>query len=618
MPMYSFWAAGHGCIRGLLCAVALAACGGDDKKIDLEKDSGMNLMPDAGAPVNPSWTMYGYDLGNSQLNPSPSKISKDSVAQLKEAFRVVVGGGATSTPIVVDGVVYFGGWDGFFYATDAATGALKWKSHIGRQYVRSSPLLTGDRIYIAADTSLFALARSDGKTLFETPLIDHPQGFIESSPKLSDGVIVLGLASYELNLVKTDYTFDGSVVGVDADTGALLWKFMVAGQNDGPCKGGSGVSVWSSAAIDPALGIAYIGTGQTYEAPASSCNDTLLALHYKKDHQGSRLAWKATYTAEDVYVAADGGLNGLDHDIGAAPNLFRAGDVEAVGAGDKGGTYRAFNRRTGEQLWRADLDKSMTAQLGGVMVTAAADQDSVYVSSNSWMLFGFVTTGMHAPSDTATLYALNTKDGSVRWKQMLDTPVFGTFGLVNGVLFHPNIRGVLFARDTATGNELWKAETGGPIGSGLAIADDSVYVSAGFAVGSKPGNGNLVRYALGASASTTTDLRETTFKDLTVAECQTALTTLQPDATCRSCLCECNASTAGSCQGGCWAQVPCLVQHCAKESFDGASGPACYADHCSSKLLPPNVYQESIRSATCVLTCASMCNNFGVAPPATM
>lgn len=609
------------CMRVLLCAAVLAACGGDDsKKVDLppREDASVGMTPDAAVAFPSSWTTYGYDLGNTQFNQGASKVTKETVGQLKEAFRITVGGGATSTPIVADGIVYFGGWDGYFYAADVKTGALKWKNHIGRQYVRSSPLLTQDRIYIAADTSLFALARSDGKTVYETLLTDHPQGFIESSPKLSDGVIVIGTASYELNLTKTDYTFDGAVVGLAADTGKELWRFMVAGNNDGPCTGGSGVSVWSSAAIDPALGLAYIGTGQTYEAPASSCNDTLLALYYKADHEGPRLAWKATYTAEDVYVAAGGGLNGLDHDIGAAPNLFRAGEVDAVGAGDKGGSYRAFNRKTGEALWRADLDHSMTAQLGGVMTTAAVAGDSVYVTSNRWTLFGFVTSGKHEESDTASLYALNTQDGSVRWMQALDTPVFGSFGIVNGVLFQPNIRGILYARDTANGNVLWMADTGGPIGSGIAIADDSVYVSAGFAVGAKPGNGNLIHYGLNAGPSTTNDVREVTFKDLTVAECQTALTTLQPDAACRSCLCDCNASTTGSCQSGCWAQATCLVKECATFDFDGASGPACYADHCSSKLLPPNVYQESVRSAKCVIKCAAMCPSYAPPAPATM
>src|SRR5688572_10087930 len=106
MPKNSFAAAGHGCVPSLVCAAMIAACGGDDaRKPAANNDAGITSTPDAAAPVSPSWTMCGYDLANSQLNPGPSKVKKDSVAQLKEAFRVVVGGGATSTPIVAGDTV---------------------------------------------------------------------------------------------------------------------------------------------------------------------------------------------------------------------------------------------------------------------------------------------------------------------------------------------------------------------------------------------------------------------------------------------------------------------------------------------------------------------------------
>jgi polyvinyl alcohol dehydrogenase (cytochrome) len=588
----------------------IGACGDGGGKAPSPKEEADAGSEDAAAPARTTpagWESYGYDLSNSQFNPNAGALKADSVSKLGEAWRVLVGGGATGTPVVSGDTVYFGGWDGTFYAVKRADGELLWKSAIGRQYVRSTPLIAGDRLYVAADNMLVALSLADGKTIFQTVLLEHPQAFIESSPKLADGVIVIGLASYELNLMKTDYSFDGAILGLDADKGDILWKVPVTGTAEGPCMGGSGVSVWSSAGIDPALGLAYIGTGQTYEKPASTCNDTLLAIHYKADYEGERVAWKATYTPDDVYVAAGGGLNGLDHDIGAAPNLFRAGDVDAVGAGDKGGTYRAFNRQTGEPLWRADLMTSTLAQQGGVMTTAAVADGTIYVTSNSWMAFGFITNGMHNPADTSILYALDAKDGSVRWMQMLDAPVFGTFAVANGVLFHPTIKGVVYARDVSNGNELWKFDVGAPIGSGISIDDQAVYVSSGFALGVRSASGQISRFALDAPAVSMRDYRENTFKEMTAAQCQESLKTLQPDAACRQCLCDCNASTTGACQAGCWEQASCVVSKCGTADFGGASGPACYADNCSSKLLPPNVYQESIRSAKCAVTCATAC-----------
>lgn len=576
-----------------------AACSGDEPTID---DSEAKELDDA-----PGWRMYGFDLANTQYSPHVTALTPESVDELSETWRVTVGSGATSTPLVSGNTVYVGGWDGFFYAVERASGALRWKKRVGRQHVRSTPLLTQDRIYVAADRSLVALDRDNGEILFETPLIEHPQGFIDSSPKLADGVVVLGLASYELNLEKDDYTFEGSVVGLDAESGELLWDFPVTGEKEGPCTGGSGVSVWSSAAIDRERGLAYIGTGQTYEPPASTCNDTLLALHYKAEHEGQRLAWKATFTAEDVYVAAGSGLEGKDHDIGASPNLFVADGVDAVGVGDKKGTYRVFDRETGEPIWRADLDTSDFAQLGGVMTTAAVHDGTVYVASNNWTAFGFVSSGTHAEQDTATLYALDADDGSERWTKPVDAPIFGSFAIAGGLLFQPSIRGTVHARDLASGASLWKVDVGAPIGSGLSVADDGLYVASGFRMGLGGQEGEIVHYALSPSGSMHHDLRSDLYQELSVAECQDALKSLQPAAACRSCLCECDASKAGACQEGCWEQASCIVEQCGESDFSGSEGRGCYEDHCASKLLPVNVYQESLRAAECVIACADAC-----------
>lgn len=592
---------------------ALVAC--TDEKASTPTDAAvdggtaltsMDASPDA-APAPKAWTMYGYDLANSQYNPNPGSITTTSVANLGERLRILVGGGATSTPVLADGTVYFGAWDGFFYAMDATTGEQRWKERVGKQYVRSTAAIAGDRIYAAADSTLVALSRADGRVLFQTTLTEHPQGFIESSPKVIGDLVILGVASYELNLTKADYTFEGSVVALDATSGAIVWRVPVTGAGPGPCTGGSGVSIWSSAAIDPALGLAYIGTGQTYEAPASTCNDTLLAIHYKRDHQGERVAWKNTYTADDVYVAAGGGLNGLDHDIGGAPNLFRAAGVDAVGVGDKGGTYRVFNRATGQELWRAELKHGNLAQLGGVMNTAAVQGDTIFIASNTWMVFGFIVSGMHAEQDTSEIYALDANTGAVRWSQPLDAPSFGTFAVANGLLFHSTIRGFLYARDVQTGRELWKSDTGGPIGSGINVSQDAVYVSSGFALGTAAPTARVLSYGLSPASPTVIDVRENTYKELTVAQCEEALATLQPDATCRSCLCNCDATATGTCQAGCWAQAPCVVNECGETDFSSPEGIACYVEHCSSKLLPPNVFQESTRSAVCVKQCATSC-----------
>ncbi len=39
----------------------------------------------------------------------------------------------TATPTVVDGTVYVGSWDDYFYALDLETGAVRWKYELSAQ-----------------------------------------------------------------------------------------------------------------------------------------------------------------------------------------------------------------------------------------------------------------------------------------------------------------------------------------------------------------------------------------------------------------------------------------------------------------------------------------------------
>jgi len=86
----------------------------------------------ATTPGPTDWPTYGHDLqrtfhGVTTLTPS-------SVQTLAPAWFFPTGDAVTANPIVVNGTVYFGSWDGFFYAVDAATGAERWQ--IGRASCR--------------------------------------------------------------------------------------------------------------------------------------------------------------------------------------------------------------------------------------------------------------------------------------------------------------------------------------------------------------------------------------------------------------------------------------------------------------------------------------------------
>ena len=86
----------------------------------------------AESPDEDNWPMYGRSLQHTFSNAS-SHINPANVATLQQKWTYATGDAVSASPTVVDGVVYIGSWDGFFYALDASTGALRWKFQVDCQ-----------------------------------------------------------------------------------------------------------------------------------------------------------------------------------------------------------------------------------------------------------------------------------------------------------------------------------------------------------------------------------------------------------------------------------------------------------------------------------------------------
>lgn len=166
---------------------------------------------------------------------------------------------------------------------------------------------------------------------------------------------MIGVASIEVAIPPPyDYTFRGSVVGVDAKEGALRWRVYLTGDGE---TGGAGVSIWSSAAVDTARKLVFIGTGNSYEEPAGPLSDSLVAI----DYEAGELVWHRQFTRGDVYTRFQPPPRGEDARVGAAPNLFRIAERDVVGVGDKNGVYTVLDRDTGEVLWGRLLTEELTS-----------------------------------------------------------------------------------------------------------------------------------------------------------------------------------------------------------------------------------------------------------------
>lgn len=125
-----------------------------------------------------------------------------------------------SSPVVSQGVVYFGSGDGNIYAVQGDSGELKWKFQTG-DVVHASPALANGIVYVGSwDSFFYAIDATTGqeKWRFKTGE-DHDiynQVGIQSSAVVANGVVYFGCR-------------DSHVYALDAATGAERWKFSNKG-----------------------------------------------------------------------------------------------------------------------------------------------------------------------------------------------------------------------------------------------------------------------------------------------------------------------------------------------------------------------------------------------------
>jgi polyvinyl alcohol dehydrogenase (cytochrome) len=468
--------------------VLLGACSGDDGGDPAEPATAPQATTTGEALEGSStvdtgdagWTQFGHDLANSRLSPEASDVTPDTVGRLREAWRLDGLSGVTSSPTVVDDIAYFGDWAGSVHAVEVATGDEVWTRSLGGSVIGSVPV-DGDALFASSGTTVYRLDRATGEVDWEASADDHPFAMASASPVVADGVVLQGLASGEVTFPQDDYTFTGSISGFDAATGDRLWRLDTT---PGDRTAGAGVGIWSTPAVDVDRGLAFVGTGNTYEEPSAPLADSLLAV----DLHTGEIEWSRAFTSPDVFSAGNPG--GPDADIGAAPMLWTTGDRDLVGVGDKAGVFHTLDRETGEVVWETTLTPG--SAFGGVNGSSAFVDGTIIASSN----IGDPAT--NAPLNTASVFALDAGTGEIQWQYDLDGMVFAPVSTAPGLAFVATTTGRLIALDAATGEELWDQEMGRPVGAGPVVVGGTVLWGYGYTLFEGPGDGGLVAFEGGS------------------------------------------------------------------------------------------------------------------------
>ena len=181
------------------------------------------------------WNGWGVALDNARYQAKPGLSAADVPRlKLKWAFAFPGDTRAYSQPAVAGGRVFVGTHGGAIYSLDAATGCAYW-SFKADGTVRGAISIArskNGRRHIAYFADLRAMAygvdAETGALIWKMKLEEHPAARITGSPVYYEGRLFVPIASFEeASGLWSKYqccTFRGSLVALDAETGKQLWK----------------------------------------------------------------------------------------------------------------------------------------------------------------------------------------------------------------------------------------------------------------------------------------------------------------------------------------------------------------------------------------------------------
>jgi outer membrane protein assembly factor BamB len=243
-----------------------------------------------------------------------------------------------SSPLVVDGLVYVGAWDGGVYALDARTGKIRWRTQTDGEFNSSAAYGSGT-VFIGNNAgSLWALNAKTGAVRWTARSAGgflHPREYFYATPAVAYGRVYAG-------------NTDGSVYAFGASTGHLLWERR------------AGTYVYTAPAVwDRKV---FVGT---YDG-------RFMAL----DAATGEIVW--SYDAPSSVHGASTVMNGLVY-FATCGTCGRYG-IRHSKQGPRG-TY-ALNARSGKRVWSFG---------DGQYSPVVADQSHLYLIGRAWV-YGLVPT----------------------------------------------------------------------------------------------------------------------------------------------------------------------------------------------------------------------------------
>ena len=388
------------------------------------------------------WPMYQHNVVHGGIASGGSSINKSTVSQLKQRFKVDLGGIVNTKPSIVKGKAYLGtmssGADqGTMYKIDLCSGCIEGRyptndpGYYSISGIGGSPAIYESKLYFTTvggkvyclDPATMTDSAPHPAPLWVTDLknpsaskrqpVRNPDGDCWSSPLVVNDRVYVGSGEGEVP------TCWGFIWCLDANTGEVLWLFCTNKQQNLNSPGNhnlpnriprsaavsdplpawatsagfsimndppeTGSSPWSSFAYDSVHNQVYVGTGNSQysdtAAPDQQYGSGLIALHaVTGEFRGFH-----TSQADDSYRPDD-----ADIDVPGAPTVFSRGSQRVVCYGCKNGSFFLLDASDLSVLGGGNQRRQLLARANGTghpgnrgtAISGVADQG--FTKENKW------------------------------------------------------------------------------------------------------------------------------------------------------------------------------------------------------------------------------------------
>jgi len=405
---------------GAMAALGAAGCNAPQR--EATTDAGRDT---AEAPAD--WPNFLYDNGNRRcFSSQTADAGGESIRWSHETDDAI-----WASPVIADGTLYVGSYDGHLYAISTDSGEMLWRYRTGDR-IDGSPAVANGTVYFGShDRTVYALDAETGEErwLFGT------KGIVRSSPTVENGVVYVGshCRTEECSIYyDVQWPDRGAIYALDAERGTPRWRYE------------TGDGVISTPAIRD--GTVYVG----------SSDNTLYAF----DAATGETRW--TYESGNAIMSSPVVVD------------------DRVHFGNVGGEVFAIDAETGDNVWTFDANRGLDSSLNLTVV----------ITGSPAVCDGTVYVGSMVPDETVygKLYAIDAADGNELWSASPFAQAIGSSPVVIDDLVYFGAHGFgpseaispgLFALDE-DGTQRWSYTVDGEehrgFGSSPAVVESTLYV----------------------------------------------------------------------------------------------------------------------------------------------